>query len=37
MAFPINPVSGTTHENEDRAWLFNGYAWERYDPTPNEG
>ena len=36
MAFPINPVSGTTHENEDRAWLFNGYAWERYDPTPNE-
>jgi len=36
MAFPINPISGTTHENNNRAWLFNGYAWERYDPTPNE-
>lgn len=36
MAFPTNPVSGTTHGINDRAWLFNGYAWERYDTAPNE-
>lgn len=36
MAFPANPITGTTHGINDRAWLFNGYAWERYDTAPNE-
>jgi len=29
MAFPNNPIAGTTHGINDRAWLFNGYAWQR--------
>jgi hypothetical protein len=36
MAFPNDPTTGTTHGINDRAWLFNGYAWQRYDTTPNE-
>lgn len=34
--FPVNPSSGQIYSFEDMAWIYNGYAWERYDPTPNE-
>jgi len=40
MAFPSNPITGTTYgitdRTVDRAWFFNGYAWQKYDTTPND-
>ena len=40
MAFPNNPITGTTYgitdRTVDRAWFFNGYAWQKYDTTPND-
>lgn len=36
MPFPTNPSLGTTHGIENRVWFYNGYAWEKYDSTPNE-
>lgn len=29
MAFPFNPATNTTHDNNGRVWLFNGYGWDR--------
>jgi len=29
MAFPLNPATNSTHDNNGRVWLFNGYGWER--------
>jgi hypothetical protein len=33
MAFPFNPIQGTTHGIDSRVWLFNGYAWDRVDAS----
>ena len=34
--FPSNPNSGATFSFGSLSWQYNGYAWERYDTTPNE-
>ena len=36
MSFPTNPSIGNTYSIDQKFWVWNGYAWERYDPTPNE-
>jgi hypothetical protein len=37
MAFPINPIQGTTYDNNGRMWSFNGYAWDRIQVTGGGG
>ena len=36
MSFPSNPSIGNTYSVDQRSWQWNGYAWEKYDTTPNE-
>jgi hypothetical protein len=36
LIFPANPTFGSTYSYDDVYWTFNGYAWEKYDNTPNE-
>jgi hypothetical protein len=37
MAFPINPISGTTHGVNSRVWSYNGIAWDRLDLGTSTG
>ena len=37
MAFPFNPIQGTTHGIDSRVWLFNGYAWDRLELSGARG
>ena len=34
--FPSDPANGATFSFGSLSWQYNGYAWERYDTTPNE-
>jgi len=34
--FPYDPSIGETFSFENISWKYNGYAWEKYDITPNE-
>lgn len=34
--FPSNPINGATFSFGSLSWSYNGYAWEKYDTTPNE-
>lgn len=34
--FPSDPANGATFSYGSLSWQYNGYAWERYDTTPNE-
>lgn len=31
MAFPFNPALNTTHQVDDRVWIYNGTAWEKVE------
>lgn len=32
LNFPINPSPGDYHTVGDTTWVWNGYAWEKFDP-----